>query len=116
MEMCPTCNEPAHSTEVRVDWTHERLRKPAACQGDAGDRTTGNVGSIEVFHGQPSPHGQSDATELAGPATATAESGGVQDLRDARVLVEPGPGGGAVEVRVPAGEVGAPEDGIGDRG
>ena len=53
MEMCPVCNEPAESTEVRTDWTREGMRKVAACRGDRGGRDTGNVGAVEIHHAQP---------------------------------------------------------------
>lgn len=53
MEMCPICNEPADSTEIRTDWTREQMRKVAACRGERGGRDTGNVGAIEICHGQP---------------------------------------------------------------
>lgn len=53
MEMCPVCNEPAESTEVRTDWTREAMRKIAACRGEIGGRDTGNVGAVEICHGQP---------------------------------------------------------------
>lgn len=108
MEMCPTCNEPAASTELRVDWTNEKLRKPGACRGDHGDRGTGNVGSIEVFHGQPefgdiaAPVGApGDRAEVATP-TSGDEGGRLPDVRSEGPGQLVGPGSGAVEVSVSA--------------
>lgn len=64
MEMCPVCNEPADSTEVRTDWTRESMRKIAACRGETGGRDTGNVGAVEICHAQPPiPQEQSKAAE-----------------------------------------------------